>query len=110
MKNGVIKISYWSSSLGFSVFQVIQGLFFHPYQTVQFLVRKDLFKILIFSPILILLFFKLVFVFLGAFEFFPELKTLKTFLWFWIKYFCLIWQLVLCYLFFRFWYAWKTKK
>lgn len=109
MKKELLIATYLSSSLGYSVFEVIQGLFFHPYQTVQFLVNKKLFKLLIFSPLFILFFFKIVFIFLGGFNLFPEVQLFKQFLWYWIKYFCLIWQTALCYLLFRFWYAWRLK-
>ena len=59
-----MKSAYWFFSLIYAMFEVIQGLFFHPYQTVQFLVKKKLFKILIFFPV-----FCLFMIFYGSFCF-----------------------------------------
>jgi hypothetical protein len=109
MKKKMLKHSRTVSSLGYSVFEVAQGLFFHPYQTVQFLVKKNTFKFLIFFPAFSFLFTKLIFIFLGNLELFSSLKIFKTFMWYWFKYFFYLWQGVIFYLFFRFWYAWKNK-
>lgn len=109
MKNNFLKLTYLFSSLGYSVFEVVQGLFFHPHQTAQFLVNKKLFKFFVFTPLFVLAIFKLSFIILGNFELVPHLKIVKLFLWYWVKYFCLIWQGVIFYLFFRFWYAWRSK-
>lgn len=109
MKKNLLKHSRTASSFGYSIFEVMQGLFFHPYQTAQFLVKKNTFKVLIFSPVIIFFFVELLFLFLGKFDLFPSYKFFKTFLWYWFKYFCYLWQFVLFYLFFRFWYAWKNK-
>ena len=62
-----MKSAYWFFSLIYAMFEVIQGLFFHPYQTVQFLVKKKLFKILIFFPVFCLLFIYLLGLILGEF-------------------------------------------
>ena len=110
MKQKQSKYFYLLSSAGYSIFRVVQGLFFHPYQTVQFLVKENLFKILIFSPLFILVFLSIIFSFIGKLNILSSFPEIKLFIWYLVKYFSLLWQLVLCYLFFRFWYAWKTKK
>ena len=105
-----MRSAYWFFSLIYAMFEVIQGLFFHPYQTVQFLVKKKLFKILIFFPVFCLLFIYLLGLILGEFGQYGFLfldSNWVVFIKYWIVYFCILWQMVLFYLFFRFWYAWR---
>lgn len=105
------KSVYWFFSLIYAMFEVVQGLFFHPYQTVQFLVKKRLFKILIFFPGFCLLLVWFLGLFLGKFSQYDFMfldSSWIVFVKYWIVYFCILWQIVLFYLFFRFWYAWRN--
>jgi len=110
MKSNLLKITHLFSSLGYSLVQITQGLFFHPYQTMQLLFTKKTFSFLVFMPMLLLTLAKLIFIILGSFQLFPNLVMVKNLCWYWVKYFCLLWQLVLGYLFIRFWYAWRPRQ
>ncbi|NCN45616.1 MAG: hypothetical protein COU63_03715 [Candidatus Pacebacteria bacterium CG10_big_fil_rev_8_21_14_0_10_36_11] len=96
-------------SLSYSFVEVTQGLFFHPYQTMQFLVRGNYFVVLIFLPILLFSFEQItIFLLVNKFNLIFHIKIL-TFIRFFFEHLMLIWQSVLIYLFFRFKYAWKNK-
>ncbi len=105
-------------SFFYSIGQIAQGLFFHPYQTMQSLVREKVFFWLALLPamiwlvaqtawgLLIVPVVRLVFScsatgFVGC-QLIPLLGN-------WLFYFCLLWQLVLLYLFARFGYAFYTR-
>lgn len=103
---------HWFFSGLYGIFQVIQGLFFHPYQTVQLIVKEKVFAFLLFFPLLCLLVF--VGISLGlqnilGISFF-SLSRGALFIHYWVLYFCIFWQMTLAYLFFRFWYAWRQTK
>jgi hypothetical protein len=99
------------ASFLYSVAQIAQGLFFHPYQTMQSLVRERVFFWLTLLPTAIWLVTHLIWrlaivpvvrlVFscaetgLFACQLIPLFSS-------WLFYFCLFWQVVLLYLFFRF--------
>jgi hypothetical protein len=102
------------ASVFYSIGQITQGLFFHPYQTMQLLVREKVFSWLVFLPVgvwviarlvwglLIVPLVSLIFScsqtgFIGC-EFIPFVAR-------WLFYFCALWQLVLLYLLVRFIYA-----
>ena len=51
-----MKIKFVSCSMGYSVFQVVQGLLIHPYQTMRQVVRERVFIWLSFSPVFLWIF------------------------------------------------------
>jgi len=112
------KLNHLVGSFLYSIAQIIQGLFFHPYQTMQSLVRERIFFWLTLLPIAVWLIAQSVWAIiivpvvslvfscsatgLVACELIPFFAR-------WLLYFCLLWQLVLLYLFFRFVYAFYGK-
>lgn len=89
------------ASLLYSLGQLTLGLFLHPYRSMQLLVRGKVFIPLAFLPTLIFIVMlaltrlNFLVAFLSAFWI---LKILYQFL----VFFCFYWQLILCYLLFRF--------
>ncbi|MFH2118386.1 MAG: hypothetical protein ABII10_01470 [Candidatus Paceibacterota bacterium] len=108
-----------TTSLLYSVGQITQGLFLHPYQTMQLLVREKVFFWLSFLPtgvwVVARLFWGLVMVPLVRLVFscnqtgFTGCSFIPFFAR-WLLYFCVLWQLVLLYLLVRFSYAFFKKK
>lgn len=100
----------------YSIFQIAQGLLFHPYQTMQSLIREKVFVWMSFLPLALylvaLVFWRfilrtiLILFWPGIFEF-GFLAGAFSFLAKWINLFCLLWQSMLIYLLFRFYKAWK---
>lgn len=102
----------------YSIAQITQGLFFHPYQTVQSLVREKVFFWLIFLPTMVwliahslwlLVIVPLVSLMFSCTSLALPVCSLIPFLANWLFSFCLLWQLVLLYLFLRFGYALQAK-
>jgi len=116
-----MKTSQLNHAIGsflYAIAQITQGLFFHPYQTMQSLVRERVFFWLAFLPMAVWLLaqaawtwvlvpvVQLIFScsatgFVGC-ELIPFFAR-------WLWYFCLLWQLVLLYLFVRFSYAFGNR-
>jgi len=102
------------SSVAYSVAQISQGLFFHPYQTMQSLLREKVFFWLTLLPMGIWVVARLVWglmivplvrlVFSCSATNFWGCQLIPFFT-HWLWYFCVLWQLVLLYLFVRFIYA-----
>lgn len=113
------RFAHIAGSTAYSLAQVAQGLFFHPYQTVQSLVRDRVFFALIFLPSVVWVFAKVVWGFVivplvrlafscstsefAGCDFIPFLTN-------WLLYFCALWQVMLVYLFVRFSYAFSREK
>lgn len=104
------------SSFVYSLFQIAQGLIFHPYQTMQSLVREKVFAWMSFLPTIFLIILTLIWRYgiqTLILMFFPQLfdrvilVKLVKFLANWLIFFCLYWQMVLAYLLVRFYKAWK---
>ena len=102
------------ASVTYSIAQISQGLFFHPYQTMQSLLREKVFFWLTLLPTAIWIFARLIW----GLVIVPLVRSvfscsqtgfwgceLLPFFTRWLFYFCLLWQLVLLYLFVRFIYA-----
>lgn len=105
------------SSFFYSLFQISQGLLLHPYQTMQSLVREQVFIWMSFLPSIFLvgltliwryiLFIILKFFISHIFLIAPLVSAVKFF-GNCLIFFCLYWQIVLGYLLFRFREAWKN--
>lgn len=106
------------SSLSYSLFQITQGLFFHPYQTTQSLVREQVFSWMVWLPTVtvgsVYIVWKIAIVPLvrllfscqeSTFQICRVLPPLSN----WLVFFCLYWQLLLGYLWIRFWLAERAK-
>ena len=107
-----------ATSLLYSIGQITQGLFLHPYQTMQLLVREKVFFWLTFLPmgvwVVARLFWGLIIVPLVRLTFSCSQTgfmgcDLISFFSRWLFYFCILWQLILLYLFVRFSYAFFKK-
>jgi hypothetical protein len=105
-------------SLVYSLFQIAQGLFFHPYQTMQSLVREKVFFALTFLPVLVWVFARaawgLIIVPLVRLMFSCSASNFVgcdfiPFFTHWLLYFCILWQVMLVYLLVRFGYAFSKK-
>ncbi len=103
-------------SFCYSIFQIAQGLLFHPYQTMQSLVREKVFVWMTFLPgvlyLLALLFWRfglrvLLIIFLPGIFKLGFLAVVFSLLAKWIHLFCWLWQIMLIYLLFRFYKAWR---
>lgn len=104
----------FSAAFFYAIFQITQGLFFHPYQTMQTLARERVFSWLVFLPVAvwtlvrvtwgvaIVPLVRLVFSCTTASFWGCEMIPFFTR---WLWYFCLLWQIVLLYLLVRFMYA-----
>lgn len=112
------KLFHIAASFVYSILQITQGLFFHPYQTMQSLVRDTVFFWLTFLPAAVWVFAELAWS--GVIV--PVVRLVfscsQTGFWGcelipfvarWLFYFCALWQLVLLYLFVRFLYAFSKK-
>jgi hypothetical protein len=106
------------ASFTYSILQIAQGLLFHPYQTMQSLVREQVFFWLTLLPSAIWLIaqaaWRLAIVPVVQLVFSCSQTgfwgcDLIPFFTHWLFYFCLLWQLVLLYLFARFVYAFARK-
>lgn len=106
------------ASFAYSVFQITQGLFLHPYQTMQSLVRDRVFFWMTFLPVGVWVCVQLAWDFIVV----PVVRLafscthnpfwgceLIPFVARWLLYFCILWQVVLLYLFVRFLYAFSKK-
>ena len=91
----------WFESLVYSISQIILGLFFHPYQTMQTLVRDRVFTPLVLLPTLLALIAYLLFGWwlLAAFY---ETSMIFRLIYRSLFFFFLLWQLLLLYLWRRF--------
>lgn len=105
------------ASFFYSIFRIGQGLLFHPYQTMQSLVRQPVFGWLVFLPLFFWgmgkILWHVVFISLGRWLVSPLFGTgfLSAFIVHWVTYFCFIWQLILMYLLIRFFWAfWEGNK
>lgn len=90
MKKRVVVLSIF-----YALGQISQGLLFHPYQTMQSLVREKVFVWLSFLPMMILGMGWLV-------GMLVSFLALPVFLVNWFLFFCLYWQCLLFYLLIRF--------
>ncbi len=106
------------SSLLYSLSQIGVGLILHPYQTMQGLVSDKVFIWMTLFPMGVLA----VVTILWRFFIVPTVRLifscqqtqlfacdLLPFLSNWITFFCIYWQILLLYLFFRFWVAFKSE-
>lgn len=106
-------------SFAYSIAQIVQGLFFHPYQTMQSLVRDKVFFGLTFLPSLVWICAKLAW----SLVIVPVVRLvfscsvsgfwgcqLIPFMTHWLLYFCTLWQVVLVYLLLRFSYAFAKRR
>ncbi len=100
----------------YSLFQISQGLLFHPYQTMQSLVREKVFIWMSFLPSVFLISLTLILryvlfvtleIFISQIFLIEPLVNAVKFFGNCLIFFCLYWQLVLGYLLFRFREAWK---
>ena len=100
----MLSYSYWFSSRSL-------GLFIHPYLTVQEICREKFMRPLVLLPLVIWLHslvFGYVFVLLGTLFSLGRFNVLLilihplVFLWLCISVFCVLWQLTLLYLWFKF--------
>lgn len=82
-------------SVFYALGQIGQGLLFHPYQTMQSLVRDKVFIWMSFLPLVILAVGWLIRMILSS-------LLLPAFLSYWFIFFCLYWQCLLAYLLVRF--------
>ncbi|HEX9817324.1 MAG TPA: hypothetical protein VGA89_00290 [Patescibacteria group bacterium] len=107
------------ASFLYSIGQITQGLFFHPYQTMQLVVREKVFFWLTLLPsavwVVARLIWGLVIVPLVRLVFSCSqtglaICQLIPFFARWLLYFCVLWQLILLYLLVRFSYAFFKKK
>lgn len=92
-------------SFFYSASQMFLGLLIHPYRSMQLLVRNKLLLPFAFYPIMILgvvLFLLNVVDLLGLYY---QQSFLFSFLVQWLLFYCFYWQLILIYLFFRFYLA-----
>lgn len=101
----------WPWSVIYSLFQISQGLLFHPYQTMQSLVREKVFVMLTLLPTLFLalttIFWRLIFVPTVRMVFSCQVSGFIACDWLplianWLIFFCIYWQVLLLYLFYRF--------
>ena len=86
-------------SIFYALGQITQGLLLHPYQTMQSLVRDQVFVWMSFLPVMILIFTT----FFWRQLFLPLISiNLPIFLTDWFVFFCFYWQCLLLYLLVRF--------
>ncbi len=102
-----LRLAFLSTT--YSVGQIILGLLVHPYQTLQFVVREKVFGWLVAFPfvllcVLVAMWRLLFFPLFVDFAFFHSLfsQFFFAFLARWVLLFCVYWQILLAYLFFRF--------
>jgi len=108
--------SYFIVSLVYSIGQITLGLLVHPYQTMQSLVQEKVFVLMSLLPTLLLGFVTVVWRYL----FVPVVRVVFSctstgffgceyidFFSNWLTFFMIFWQLVLLYLFFRFWWLYR---
>lgn len=82
-------------SIFYALGQISQGLLFHPYQTMQSLVREKVFVWMSFLPLMVLGVGWMVRITMSG-------LLLPVFLTHWFIFFCLYWQCLLFYLLIRF--------
>lgn len=116
-KNTYKNIFVFLPSFFYSLAQIAQGLLFHPYQTMQSLVREKVFLWMTFLPMIFLVLLTLfwryaIYAFLQTFAepIFDQslLVVVVKFLANWLVFFCFYWQMILAYLLFRFRGAWRA--
>ncbi len=107
---------YFFASLIYSIGQITLGLLLHPYQTMQLLVQEKVFVLMSLLPTVLL---GLVTV-LWRYLFVPLVRVVFScttagffgcdyidFASNWLTFFIVFWQLLLLYLFFRFWWLYR---
>lgn len=101
-------------SSSYAVGQITVGLLLHPYQTVQSLAQKNVFGWMVFLPCLVFVLAKIIWLWIIV----PVVQVIFScsssvffgcdlipFLANWLLLFCIYWQVILLYLFGRFWLA-----
>lgn len=105
------------SSLAYALLQITQGLLIHPYQTTQSLVREKVFSWMVWLPTItvgsIYAVWKIVIVPVvqlifscqdSVWQICRVLPPLSN----WLIFFCIYWQILLLYLWVRFWLAMRS--
>ncbi len=105
------------TSFFYSVVQITAGILLHPYQTVQSLAREKVFSWMVVLPTVVFVGAKILYLGLivPSVRYFFSCRTqpfwgcdLIPFFANWLLFFCLYWQILLLYLFVRFWTAFHS--
>ncbi len=107
-----MKTTGFVSSMTYSLLQITQGLLLHPYQTTQSLVREKVFGWMVWLPTItvgsVYVVWKLAIVPIVRLIFACEASTWQVCrvlppMSNWLVFFCVYWQILLLYLWVRFW-------
>ena len=98
------------ASTTYSVGQIALGLLLHPYQTMQSLVQEKVFVWMVLLPSAVLAVVTMVWRAMGVGVAGEMNFAMLTFFSDWFTFFCLYWQILLLYLFFRFWNVFESRR